>query len=77
LSLSDKNVEISRKSLTVAQERESLARLEYSQGRISYGEFEDIEVNLSKAETDWVESIYGYEIAKANFEYTIGKRGNK
>ena len=76
LSLSDQNVEISRKSLAVAQERESLARLEYSQGKISYKEFEDIEANLSKAETDWVEAIYGYEIAKANFEYTTGKRGN-
>lgn len=72
LAMSRIRVNLAKKNLTIAKDRSTLANLEYSQGSISFIEFEDIEDNLSSAESGLVEAAYSYENAKAAFEYYIG-----
>ena len=64
---------LSYDNLKVAKERFTLAGLEYSQGKISFVEFEDIEDRLSSAESELIEAKYAYEIAIAELENAIGK----
>lgn len=73
LMLADKNVRIKEKALGVARNREILSRMEYSQGKLSYLEFEDTELRLTQAEISYIQSLYQFEISKASFENTIGK----
>ncbi|HNW44873.1 MAG TPA: TolC family protein [Elusimicrobiales bacterium] len=72
LELDKIKVELARKNLKIARDRSTLANLEYSQGSLSFIEFEDIENNLSGAESGLVEAVYALENAKAAFEYYIG-----
>jgi outer membrane protein len=77
LFLADKNVKISEKALNVARNREILSRMEYSQGNLSYLDFEDTESRLTQAEISYIQSIYQFEISKANYENTLGISGGQ
>ena len=70
--LAKEKMDLTYDNLKVAKERSTLAGLEYSQGKISFVEFEDIEDKLSEAESEVIEAKYAYEIAIAELENTIG-----
>lgn len=72
ITLAKEKMKLAYDNLKVAKERSTLAELEYSQGTISFVEFEDIEERLSKAESELIEAKYAYEIAIAELENTIG-----
>ncbi len=71
--LAKEKIKLANDNLKVAKERSTLAGLEYSQGKISFVEFDDIEEKLSQAESELIESKYAYEIAIAELEDTIGR----
>jgi len=73
LDISRRKLELAEKNLNIARDRSSIANLEYSQGNISFLEFEDIEDNLTSAESGRVEALYSYEKAKDSLRYYMGE----
>ncbi|MEM5787982.1 MAG: TolC family protein, partial [Syntrophobacteraceae bacterium] len=72
LKLSMANIETARVALRQAEENERITTLQYREQMVIFLEVLNAQVFVAQTRADFYQSLYGYEIAKAELERAIG-----
>jgi outer membrane protein len=66
-------IEVARTTLASAQEALRIAELGYTEGVITYIDYQDADLGLRQAETQYLRAVYEYLIAESNLEAAMGR----
>jgi outer membrane protein len=72
LKLAKANIDTTRVALKQAEENERITTLQYKQQVVIFLEVLNAQVFVAQTRADYYQSLYGYEIAKAELERAIG-----
>jgi len=74
LEVAEKNITTATKALDQAREHWRIANIRYHQQLTTSTEVLDARTYLTRAETNYYRTLYGYGIAKADLEQALGKK---
>ncbi len=77
LKVAKANIETTRVALSQAEENERITTVQYKEQMVIFLEVLNAQVFLAQARADFFQSVYGYEIAKAELERAIGMQINQ
>lgn len=73
LKLTEKNREVSTKTLEAAREMYDLTKLQYEQGLTSYFFLQQKESALTRVEYNYINALFNHSIARAGLEKALGR----
>ncbi|MCE5332996.1 MAG: TolC family protein [Desulfobacteraceae bacterium] len=71
LKVAGQNIETTRTALSQAEENERITSIQYKEQTVIFLEVLNAQVFLAQSRADYYQSLYGYEIAKAELERAI------
>ena len=72
LKVAKANIETTRVAVEQAEENDRITTLQYKEQVVIFLEVLNAQVFLAQTRADFYQSLYGYEIAKAELERAIG-----
>jgi len=70
-----KRIEVQSKTISVAERSYRISQLRFREGIGSRLELSDAELQLNKAKTNYLQSVYDYIMASVQLDRTLGRSG--